>query len=92
MNIVLSKLVTEKSARLEAGFVYMFEVATDATKYQISQTIENLYGKKPLAVRTMSRSGKRKRTGKTRSMHVEQNRKLAYVTMKEALVQIAQSN
>lgn len=92
MNIVLSKLVTEKSAKLETGFVYMFEVASEATKYQISRNIEDLYGKKPLTVRTMSRSGKRRRAGKTRAMKAEQNRKLAYVTMKEALVQIAQSN
>lgn len=85
MNIIRSKLLTEKSTRLETSLVYSFEVARVATKSQISQTIFDLYGKRPLSVKTSVRPGKQYRAGKARRMFDAPDRKIAYVHMGEAL-------
>lgn len=85
MYTVKAKLITEKSTLLEQKFVYMFEVAKQATKHQISASIEQLYGKKPLSVTTSIRPGRIYRAGKTRSEHHGSDTKVAYVKMKESL-------
>ena len=91
MSTILSKLITKKATRLEGALVYSFEVAVSASKHQIAESLFQLYGKRPVAVRTSTRPGKQYRAGKSRAMHAAADKKVAYVTFKEALGNIIQS-
>ena len=62
-DIVIRPIVTEKSnGALEEG-KYTFEVAKKATKIQIADAVETLFGVKVLKVNTVSMKGKEKRVG-----------------------------
>jgi large subunit ribosomal protein L23 len=89
--IILSKITTEKSTRLEQSFVYSFAVAMSANKHSIAEAIFQLYGVRPLSVRTSITHGKQRRVGRTRTQKQLPDEKMAYVTMKEALGTINQS-
>lgn len=81
-HVIVRPLVTEKvtyQARLShdqtktrpaRGGAYSFEVHPEATKPQIRQAVEKIYGVRVQEVRTSSRSGKQRRfrykTGRTR--------------------------
>lgn len=84
-HILLEKVLTEKSSRLEAGFVYSFKVAKDANKYKISQAIKTHYGEEPVKVQIVNRPGSSKVNPRTRRVTTTQGAKIAYVTMKSAL-------
>ena len=62
-EIIKRPIVTEKtSSDLEQG-KYTFEVAKKATKVQIANAVETLFGVKVLNVNTMTVKGKEKRVG-----------------------------
>ena len=62
-EIIKRPIVTEKtSSDLEQG-KYTFEVAKKATKVQIANAVETLFGVKVLKVNTMTVKGKEKRVG-----------------------------
>jgi large subunit ribosomal protein L23 len=75
-HIVIRPLVTEKSTHQAShpterrGGAYSFEVHPDASKAQIRDAVQKLYGVKVLSVRTSNRRGKlrryRWRWGRTR--------------------------
>jgi large subunit ribosomal protein L23 len=72
-HIIKRPLVTEKGTHQASqvfdatkterarGGSYAFEVHSDASKPEIRQAIEKIYGVKVLAVRTANRQGKRRR-------------------------------
>lgn len=60
-DIILKPVVTERSTADAAMGRYTFVVARDATKPEISQACEQLFGVKVLKVNTMNRIGKKKR-------------------------------
>lgn len=62
-EIIKRPIVTEKtSSDLEQG-KYTFEVAKKATKVQIANAVETLFGVKVLKVNTITVKGKEKRVG-----------------------------
>jgi large subunit ribosomal protein L23 len=63
-DIILQPVVSEKSYDLiESVNTYTFEVDRRTNKTEIRQAIEQIFGVKVLAVNTINRKGKRKRTG-----------------------------
>ncbi len=80
-DIILRPVVSEKSYDLIAQNRYTFEVAKRATKPQIAEAVEEIFGVSVAKVNTMNVTGKprrlRWRTGTTRSW------KKAVVTLKE---------
>jgi len=80
-DIILSPLVTEKSTMQSEFGKVMFKVARSASKPEIKQAVEKIFGVKVTAVNTINRKGKtrflRGRRGKQPDV------KLAIVTLKE---------
>ena len=62
-DIVLAPVITENSMAGIADKKYTFKVATDATKVEIAQAVEELFGVKVAKVNTIRSQGKAKRTG-----------------------------
>ena len=62
-DIVLAPVITENSMAGIADKKYTFKVATDATKIDIANAVEELFGVKVAKVNTVRMQGKAKRTG-----------------------------
>jgi large subunit ribosomal protein L23 len=60
-STIRSPVVTEKSTAANEHGRYIFRVAMDATKPQIKQAVEGLFGVKVLQVNTLVAKGKTKR-------------------------------
>lgn len=56
-------LITEKSALLQAQGKYVFEVASEATKHQVTQAVEKAFKVKVTAVNMITVPGKTRRVG-----------------------------
>jgi len=64
-RVIRRPLMTEKTTMArESGLVVVFEVATAATKIDIKQAVEKLFGSKVRSVRTQIQHGKIKRQGR----------------------------
>ena len=63
-DIVLAPVITENSMAGIADKKYTFKVATDATKIDIANAVEELFGVKVAKVNTLNMQGKEKRTGR----------------------------
>ncbi len=64
-DVIRRPLVTEKSTlQRELQNVLVFQVHSDATKIEIRQAVELLFGAKVADVRTASQHGKMKRQGR----------------------------
>lgn len=61
-DIILRPIVSEKSYRLLDENKYTFQVDPRANKTQIKIAIEKIFGVKVVAVNTMNRKGKTRRT------------------------------
>ena len=57
-DIVLAPVITENSMAGVADKKYTFKVATDATKIEIAQAVEELFGVKVAKVNTMNVRGR----------------------------------
>ena len=81
-DVVKRPLITEKSERgRETDQQFAFEVHRDATKIQVKNAVEKLFGVHVTAVRTAIARGKNKRVG--RNLGRRPNWKKAIVTLKE---------
>jgi large subunit ribosomal protein L23 len=81
-NIIIRPLLTEKASMLqEAQNTYAFEVGTTASKIEIKQTIQELFGVRVTKVCTQVCRGKNKRFG--RYYGKRSNWKKALVTVAE---------
>ena len=81
-DVVKRPLITEKSERnRETDQQYAFEVHRDATKIQVKNAVEKLFGVHVTGVRTAISRGKNKRVG--RSIGQRPNWKKAIVTLRE---------
>ena len=79
-DVIVKPLLTEKSNGLnEDENTYAFQVGRDATKIEIKQTVERLFGVRVKQVRTMVVRGKMKRFG--RYFGKRPNWKKAYITV-----------
>ena len=61
-DILLAPVVSEKSYGLLDENKYTFVVARDANKTEIKIAVESVFGVKVVAVNTLNRAGKRRRT------------------------------
>ncbi|MCS7236173.1 MAG: 50S ribosomal protein L23 [Armatimonadota bacterium] len=78
-EIVRRAVITEKSMRGTEAGKYTFEVARDATKPQIREAVERLFGVRVVKVNTLRVPGKTKRRG--RHTYRTPERKKAVVTL-----------
>ena len=60
-DVILSPHITEKSTLLSEHNGVVFKVANDATKPQIKEAVEALFGRKVKSVNTIVAKGKTKR-------------------------------
>lgn len=80
---VVAPIISEKSYGLREEGVYVFEVASRATKVDVRAAVERLFGVHVVKVNTLNRKGKARRSRRTGRVSVEPTRKLAYVTLRE---------
>lgn len=81
-NVVVKPLVTEKSsAAYQNRKEYAFQVATSASKHEIREALEKLFGVKVTAVRTMQLRRREVVRGRTRGK--TEAWKKAIVTLKD---------
>jgi large subunit ribosomal protein L23 len=80
-DVILSPVITEKSTLVSEANQVIFKVARKATKPDIKQAVESLFGVKVKAVNTLVRKGKVK-TFKGRSA-LQSDTKKAIVTLEE---------
>ena len=81
-DIVLAPVITENSMAGIADKKYTFKVATDATKIDIANAVEELFGVKVAKVNTINYDGKTKRMGAARPGQ-RKSWKKAYVQLTE---------
>jgi large subunit ribosomal protein L23 len=82
-DIILSPVVSEKSYALMEEGVYTFKVHSDASKPQIRDAVQEIFGVKVAKVNTLNRPGKRKRNRRTFTYGKRPDTKRALVTLVE---------
>jgi large subunit ribosomal protein L23 len=80
-DVIIKPVVSEKSYSLLDNNVYTFVVHKDASKPEIHDAIEAIFGVKVLNVNTLNRNGKRKRNRKTGAFGQKPGSKRAFVTL-----------
>ena len=80
-DLIIEPIVSEKSYALLEKNVYTFRVRPEATKPQIHDAIEELFGRKVEKVATINRKGKRKRNRRSFTFGTRANTKRAIVTL-----------
>ena len=80
-DVIITPIVSEKSYSLIEQGVYTFQVDTKASKPEIRDAVEAIWGVEVLKVNTLNRSGKRKRTRGTNRIGQRPNTKRAIVTL-----------
>ena len=80
-DIIIAPVVSEKSYQLIEAGVYTFQVHTSASKPEIRDAVESIWGVEVLKVNTLNRQGKRKRTRGTNRIGSKPNTKRAIVTL-----------
>ena len=81
-NVLLSPVVTEKSSASQASRKYVFRVAGDSNKIEITRAVEKLYGVKVESVNVMSVRKKVRLAGRGREMTKRPASKKAIITLK----------
>jgi large subunit ribosomal protein L23 len=82
-DIIIAPVVSEKSYSLSEGGAYTFKVHPSATKPEIHDAVEAIFGVQVLKVNTLNRKGKRKRNRRTFTMGSRPDTKRAIVTLVE---------
>ena len=82
-DIVIAPIVSEKSYALIESGAYTFHVRDDATKPQIRNAVQEIFGVRVIKVNTLNRHGKRKRNRKTFTYGKRPDVKRAIVTLAE---------
>lgn len=80
-DIIIAPIVSEKSYALIETGVYTFQVHTSASKPEIRDAVESIWGVEVLKVNTLNRQGKRKRTRGTNRVGQKPSTKRAIVTL-----------
>ncbi len=84
--VLIRPLITEKTAREEAGSRYVFAVALGATKAAVKLAIEEVYGVKPVAVNIAIVQGRRIRFGKSTGRRSDYKKAIVTLPKGTALV------
>ena len=82
-DVIIKPVVSEKSYGLLDSNVYTFVVHPDASKPEIHDAVETIFGVRVLRVNTLNRNGKRKRNRKTGTWGIRTGQKRAIVTLAE---------
>jgi large subunit ribosomal protein L23 len=80
-DVIIKPVVSEKSYALLDANVYTFVVHPDATKPEIHDAVQSIFGVRVLKVNTLNRNGKRKRNRKTGTFGSRPDTKRAFVTL-----------
>ena len=80
-DIIIAPVVSEKSYGLTDDAVYTFHVHTDASKPEIHDAVESIFGVTVRKVNTANRKGKVQRTRGTNRVGKRPSTKRAYVTL-----------
>jgi large subunit ribosomal protein L23 len=80
-DIILAPVVSEKSYALIEGGVYTFKVHASASKPEIRDAVQAIWGVEVLKVNTLNRPGKRRRTRGTNRIGSQPDTKRAIVTL-----------
>src|SRR5688572_18189565 len=80
-DIIRSPVITEKSTRGSENGQVTFKVSTHATKPQVKQAVETLFGVKVKAVNTITSKGKTKRFKGVKAFRSDE--KKAIVTLED---------
>jgi large subunit ribosomal protein L23 len=80
-DIIIAPVVSEKSYELIETGVYTFQVHTSASKPEIRDAVESIWGVEVSKVNTLNRPGKKKRTRGTNRVGSKPATKRAIVTL-----------
>jgi large subunit ribosomal protein L23 len=80
-SVIIAPVVSEKSYALMEEGVYTFTVVPTATKPQIRDAVQKIFGVKVAKVNTLNRQGKRKRNRRTFTYGKRPDTKRAIVTL-----------
>ena len=80
-DIILAPVVSEKSYALIETGVYTFKVHASASKPEIRDAVQAIWGVEVLKVNTLNRPGKRRRTRGTNRIGSQPDTKRAIVTL-----------
>ncbi len=80
-DIIIAPIVSEKSYALIETGVYTFQVHTSASKPEIRDAVESIWGVEVSKVNTLNRPGKKKRTRGTNRVGSKPATKRAIVTL-----------
>ncbi len=80
-DIIIAPVVSEKSYELIESGVYTFQVHTSASKPEIRDAVESIWGVEVSKVNTLNRPGKKKRTRGTNRVGSKPATKRAIVTL-----------
>ena len=82
-DVIIEPIVSEKSYGLLEENVYTFRVHPSASKPEIRDAVENIFGVRVLKVNTMNRKGKRKRNRRNFTFGKRPDTKRALITLAE---------
>jgi large subunit ribosomal protein L23 len=82
-EVLVRPVVSEKSYALMERGVYVFVVRPDATKVEVRQAVERLFGVRVVKVNTQHRRGKRVRNRRSLTYGRKPDTKRALVTLAE---------
>jgi large subunit ribosomal protein L23 len=82
-QVIIEPIVSEKSYALIEDGVYTFRVHPDASKPEIRDAVERIFGVNVVKVNTLNRQGKRRRNRRTWTYGKRPDTKRAFVTLAE---------
>ena len=80
-DVIVRPVVSEKSYALLEDNVYTFEVHPSASKPEIKDAVESIFGVDVIKVNTLNRKGKRMRNRRNNTWGRRPDRKRALVTL-----------
>ena len=82
-DIIVAPVVSEKSYALLDNNVYTFKVAPSASKPEIRDAVQSIFGVRVTNVNTLNRKGKRRRNRRNGTFGSRPDAKRAIVTLAE---------
>jgi large subunit ribosomal protein L23 len=82
-QVIIEPVVSEKSYALLEDGVYTFRVHPSASKPEIADAVEKIFGVTVTKVNTLNRDGKRRRNRRTGTWGKRPDTKRAFVTLAE---------
>ncbi len=82
-QVIIEPVVSEKSYALLEDGVYTFRVHPSASKPEIRDAVQKIFGVTVLKVNTLNRDGKRRRNRRTGTWGKRPDTKRAFVTLAE---------